>query len=292
MHKDFLEFHSLPSETIFRIIERACDLAKCWVDRAMPQSLFGKRVSLIVDDSGWRNTTAFELGVKAMGGLCVEAPIKFGAGEDVADLAGYLGNWFDLLAVRTRELATLRELASSIHIPVVNARTRSNHPCETLGDLAYVRNVRGTMEGLKIVGIAPDANILRSWVEASKTMPIHVVQVYPERWHVADPSLLNPNFETSEDLQHILEADVIVTDSWPNDAGDRELLDYQVTAALLDRGQRNTIFLPCPPVTRGQEMSADAMLHAACQSRPAKAFLLHAQNALMEWITSSPSTSA
>jgi len=292
LQKDFLEFHSLPPEAIFGIIERAGQLARLWADRSMPQSLLDKRVGLIVDDTGWRNTTAFELGVKAMGGLCVEAPIKFGGGEDIADLAGYLSNWFDLLVVRTKELATLKELASAIHIPVINARTRSNHPCETLGDLAYVRDVRGTVEGLKIVGVAPDANILRSWVEASKSMPIHVVQVYPEPWHVTDANLLNPNFETSTDIRHILDADVIITDSWPNDADDRELLDYQVTAALLDKAQPDTIFLPCPPVTRGQEVSADAMLHAACQSRPAKAFLLHAQNALMAWITTSPSTSA
>ena len=292
MHKDFLEFHCLPPEVTFRLIERACQLARFWADRTMPQSLLDKRVGLIVDDTGWRNTTAFELGVKAMGGLCVEAPIKFGGREDVADLAGYLSNWFDLLVIRTRELATLKGLASASPIPVINARTRSNHPCETLGDLAYVRNVRGTVEGLKIVGIAPDANILRSWVEVSKSMPVHVVQVYPERWHVTDANLLNPNFETSKDMQHVLEADVIVTDSWPDDAEDHELLDYQVTAARLDKGQRDTIFLPCPPVTRGQEVSADAMLHAACQSRPAKAFLLHAQNALMEWITTSPSTSS
>ncbi len=288
MPQHFLEFHSLPADTLHSIIKRACDLAGHWADRTIPQTLSGKRVGLIVDDSGWRNTTAIALGVQAMGGICVEAPVTFSGAEAVADLGGYLSNWFDLLVIRTRELAKLKELASTIDIPVINARTRSNHPCETLGDLAYVRSVRGTLEGLKVVGIAPDANILRSWVEASKTLPIQVTQVYPQPWHVTDPMLLNANFRASSNIEDVLDADVIITDCWPKDAQESALLPYQVSSSLLDKTGGNAIFLPCPPVSRGQEVTADAMLHKACQSLQAKAFLLHAQNALMEWGTQRP----
>ena len=53
---------------------------------------------------------------------------------------------------------------------------------------------------------------------------------------------------------------------------------------VLDRLREDAIFLPCPPVTRGREVTGEAMEHPLCQSRAAKAFLLHAQNALMEWI--------
>ncbi|KQV79978.1 hypothetical protein ASC90_25590 [Rhizobium sp. Root1220] len=141
-----------------------------------------------------------------------------------------------------------------------------------------------TPDSLKVVGIAPDANILRSWVEASKSMPIKVVQVYPERWHVTDPTLINANFEVSQDVRHVFDADVIITDSWPTNAHDGELIDYQVNLSMLNECKSNAIFLPCPPVSRGQEVSVEAMQHNVCQSRPAKAFLLHAQNALMEWV--------
>ncbi|MDK4704058.1 ornithine carbamoyltransferase [Rhizobium sp. CNPSo 4062] len=285
-NRDFLEFHSLPLSVTLAIIDRAAQLAKHWHERTMPQTLFGKRVGIIVDDTGWRNTTAFDLGVKAMGGISAQPPISFSTREPTADLAGYLDNWFDLLVVRTKELATLQELAAAAEAPVINARTRTNHPCETLGDLAYIKSARGTLDGLKVVGIAPDANILRSWVEASRAMPMHVVQVYPERWHLTDPDLLNPNFESSTDVRHLLDADVIITDSWPTDAEEDALAEYRVSASLLNDGKQGTVFLPCPPVMRGQELTVDAMLHPACQSRAAKAFLLHAQNALMEWMTS------
>ena len=74
--KSFLEFHQLPADVVVTIVERAGLLAKAWTDRRMPQSLQGKHVALIVDDSGWRNTTAFDLGVQAMGGICVQVPIS------------------------------------------------------------------------------------------------------------------------------------------------------------------------------------------------------------------------
>lgn len=281
--KDFLEFHDLPADAVFSIIDRAGALAEDWSKAATPQTLKGKRIGLIVDDTGWRNTAAFDLGIQAMGGICVTVPISFNGREDIADLAGYLDNWFDLLIVRTKELSTLRALAAEMRAPVINARTKSNHPCETLGDLAYVKSVRGRIDDLKIVGVASDANILRSWVEASISLPIQVTQVYHDQWHVTDAALINPNFRVSTDMAELLDADVVITDSWP--AGpDHHLADYRISASLLDRMRPDAIFLPCPPVARGQEVTTDAMVHPACQSRAAKAFLLHAQNALMEFL--------
>jgi ornithine carbamoyltransferase len=280
--RDFLQFHDLGADALLSIIGRAQVLAAAWHDRAVPQSLAGKRVAVIADDGGWRNTTAFDLGVKAMGGISVQPPVRFNVSETTADLANYLDNWFDILVVRTRELATLRALASHATAPVVNARTRSNHPCETLGDLAYVWRKRGDLDDLKVAGVAPDANILRSWVEASIALPIKVTQVYPADWHVRD--IASPRFEASADLDALYDADVIITDCWLEGARADQLRNYQLSASLLDRCRPDVIFLPCPPVTRGQEVSADAMSHRACQSPAAKAYLLHAQNALLEWI--------
>ncbi|MDH7802761.1 MULTISPECIES: ornithine carbamoyltransferase [unclassified Rhizobium] len=281
--KDFLEFHDLPADVVLSIIDRAGSLAEEWSKAATPQLLKGKRVGLIVDDTGWRNTAAFDLGIQAMGGICVTVPISFNGREEIADLAGYLDNWFDLVISRTKELSTLRALAAEMRAPVINARTKSNHPCETLGDLAYIKSVRGRIDGLKVVGVAPDANILRSWVEASISLPLQVTQVYPDQWHVTDAALINPNFRASSDMAELLDADVVITDSWPA-GSDHHLIDYRISASLLDRMRPDVIFLPCPPVTRGQEVTADAMAHPACHSRAAKAFLLHAQNALMEFL--------
>lgn len=282
--KSFIEFHGIAEGDLRAIIQRAGELAAAWEERRMPQNLEGRRVGLIVDDSGWRNTTAFDLGIQAMGGLCVHAPVGFGRSEETGDLAGYLGNWFDLLVIRTRELAVLRDLAAVSTVPIINARTRSNHPCETLGDLSYVQARRGSIDGLKVTCVAPDANILRSWVEASLALPVEVVQVFPAEWHVTDEALLNPRFRVSTDMTELLDADIVITDSWPANAASETLIGYQIGGTLLDAMRDDAIFLPCPPVARGQEVTAQAMEHRLYQSRAAKAYLLHAQNALMEWI--------
>ncbi|MDV4181925.1 ornithine carbamoyltransferase [Rhizobium brockwellii] len=282
--RNFLEFHDVPEVGLRSIVARAGELAKAWDDRAMPQTLAGKRVALIVDDGGWRNTTAFDLGIQAMGGICVHVPIGFNTREETGDLSGYLGNWFDMLVIRTKELATLKAVAAVSPVPVINARSRSNHPCETLGDLAYINSRRGSIDRLKVVGVAADANILRSWAEASIVLPIEVVQVYPERWHIRDAALFNGRFRASTDMGELSDADVVITDSWPGDGPSDALAGYRIGTDVLDRLPEDAIFLPCPPVTRGQEVTAEAMEHPLCRSRDAKAFLLHAQNALMEWL--------
>ncbi len=103
---------------------------------------------------------------------------------------------------------------------------------------------------MKVVGVAPDANIFRSWVEASISMPIQVRQIYPENWHVKDVSLLGPNFAASTDLAELLNADVIVTDSWPSEAHEEQMREYRISASVLAKCRPDVIFLPCPPVSR------------------------------------------
>jgi ornithine carbamoyltransferase len=275
--RDLLALDELAPETILALLHRACALRGLWQGRRMPQSLAGRRVALVVDDGGWRNTTAFELGIASMGGLCARAPITLAGTEAVPDLAAYLDNWVDAIAIRTPDLAALRRLAAAARAPVINARTRQNHPCETLGDLAFLADLHGGLRPMRIAAVAPMANILASWVEAAAVLPLEVVQVGPAHWH-GPPA---PGFRAATDMGELRDADVIVTDCWPAGADARELLPWQVTEAILDAGR--AVFLPCPPVTRGQEVSTGAMAHPRCRVVEAKAWLLHAQNAVLEW---------
>lgn len=286
MAGDFLSLEDRTAADLDRLLVRAAELKAAWEVRAMPQLLAGARMGLIVDDGGWRNTTAFDLGAAAMGASVTHAPVSFAGREETADLAAYLDNWFDLLVVRTPSLETLRDLARAANAPVINARTRTNHPCETLGDLAFARQQRGGLEGLKVAVVSPAANILGSWIEAAQVLPLEVVQVFAAPWH--DPAAGQGGFRASEDMGELADAHVIVTDRWPSDPMERDLSTYRVTAARLDHGRPDALFIPCPPVTRGQEVSPDAMTHAACRVTEAKAFLLHAQNALLAelWPTS------
>lgn len=276
--RHLLALDELSTPEIEMIIDDGIELAAHWRDRTMPNSLAGFRVGLIVDDDGWRNTFAFDVGVQSMGGTCAHAPIRFGMREATGDLARYLGNWCDAIVVRTARLENLAALANAIDVPIINARTKSNHPCEILGDLTYMRT-RRSLEGLRVAVVSPASNILRSWAEASVVLPIHVAQVFPAAWHLDDPELAGARFTTSTDMSAVAGADLLVTDAWPQgDFG-----DYRVTCEVLERLGRGAVFLPCPPVHRGEEVSVEAMNHPACQSFAAKAYLLHAQNSVLRW---------
>ena len=281
--RDLLAVDGLETLELLKIIERAQDMAKFWKERRMPQSLTHKRIGLVVNDTGWRNTTAFDLGIQAMGGICVHSPVRWDTREALNDLATYLDNWFDGIVTRTPDLSTLRTLADLSHGPVINARTRHNHPCETIGDLAFYFHRHGKIDGIKVGVVSPESNILRSWIEATAALPITVVQVYPEKWHVKTAAMAYRRFSTSTDMGELADTDILVTDCWPDDATPAELEGYQITAAVLDRRRSDSDFIPCPPVSRGEEVSADAMLHPTCRVVEAKEFLLHAQNAVLEW---------
>ena len=280
--RHFIALDECSAAELSALLDDAQRMAVAWRARSLPQSLAGRRVALVVDDDGWRNTFAFDLGIQALGGISAHAPVGgLGRREAVVDLAAYLGNWADAVVVRTPGIAALHRLAAVSHVPVINARTRHNHPCETLGDLAFLQSARESIEGLRVAVVAPDANILRSWIEASTVLPLHVTQVYPQAWHAAATSA---RFTAVADPSAVAGADVLVTDCWPADAEPRTLAPYRVDPAMLARLAPAGVFLPCPPVHRGEEVDDAAMRHPACRVIEAKAWLMHAQNAVLRWL--------
>ena len=112
-----------------------------------------RRIALIWDASGFRNRVAFELGIAELGGVSVEVPGCLDERELIEDVVRYLDNWFDAIVARTATHEHMLRLAQSAQVPVVNARTSFNHPCEILGDLAYLRKQRGDLDGLRVAFI-------------------------------------------------------------------------------------------------------------------------------------------
>jgi ornithine carbamoyltransferase len=299
--RDFLSVTDLGAPDLDRVLVRAEELRAGFRRRALPQTLGGVRVAFIWDGEGFRNRAAFELAVALMGGVGIAIPGRLGEREAVGDLARYLDSWFDLIVVRTPSLDLLGQLAAAASAPVINARTRRNHPCEILGDLAFVRSVRGSLEGLRVAFVGEGTNLCASWYEASLALPIDLVQVCPEGFEL-DPTGLGRTVAGSAGrcrieraLDALASAEVVYTDAWPAAGQDRSAADIarmfaplRITADVLDRCP-TTMFLPCPPVTRGREVSDDAMDHPACRVHEAKDWLLPAQAALMEQLLANSS---
>jgi ornithine carbamoyltransferase len=136
-----------------------------------------------------------------------------------------------------------------------------NHPFETLGDLTFVKSVCGSIDNLVVAAVASADNIIHSWAEAAAVIPLHLIQVAPRQLWLDRGRYGQGRITQTESMEVLSEADVIITDCWPRGASACVMNAFQITRAHLDRGKPGMMFIPCPPVTRGQEVSDDAMSH-------------------------------
>lgn len=296
--KKFLSLLDFSPIELISILDRADELEKCWHQNQMPQILQNKQVGLWSFGNGFRNRLAFEIGARAMGASVSHIPGELGVHEPLEDIGAYLQNWFSMLIVRCKHHSDLNVLANTVSIPVINARTEIGHPCEIMGDLQFIRKHRGSLDDLKVVFVGEVTNLGMSWLEAGNRFPISVIQVAPTKY-LSDTTLVERlrknakgEISLSEDLlQSIATADLIYTDCWPytedEEEGNKIKVDfspYQITNKILAHAKNDTIFLPCPPVTRGQEVSNEVMKSPMCLNFEAKKYLLHCQNAIMEFV--------
>jgi ornithine carbamoyltransferase len=250
--------------------------------------------------NGFRNRLAFEIGARSMGADVTYIPGDLGTHEPIEAVGQYLSNWFSLLVVRAKCHDDLLRLADHARIPVVNARTSFNHPCEVLGDLHYIRRIRGSLEGLRVVFVGAIDNVCRSWFEAAVRFPIRVVQVCPQPWAIGSLEIAELRREAkgelrvSQDLENEIDgADVLYTDCWPKnedrDAVRIAFVPFQIQKHHVEKLSPTGFYLPCPPVTQGEEVSAASLESPLYQNIAAKEHLLHVQSSILEFIASQES---
>ena len=301
MPKDLVTLLDYSEKELLSLLDLADELREQIHAGTLAQHLKGKSIALIWDAGGFRNRVAFELGIAAMGGIAVQVPGSLDEREPIEDVTAYLCNWFDAIVSRTRFHSHMQRLASAASVPVINARTDHNHPCELLGDLAYIRARRGRLDDLKVAFVGEATNLCHPWFEAAARLPIEVVQVCPEGYFINE-SLLSEMKQgavgklsvTSDFAGGLKDANVVYTDCWPSHHTDEDYQHvkglfsrYQITSDSLKTAASDVLFLPCPPVQRGEEVSEDAMRSAACCVYEAKEYLLHAQNAVLANLVSS-----
>ena len=299
--KNLLSLLDISSEELLSILDRADCMEKLWKTNDMPQVLKNQQIGLWFLGQGFRNRVAFEIGARAMGASVSYIPGEIGVHEPLEDIGHYLDRWFSILVIRAKSHDDLLKISETTDAAIINARTNYNHPCEIIGDLQFIRKHRGGFEDLSLVFVGEVTNLCMSWFNAAVRLPISVTQVAPKGYELDNTRLrkLNENavgkITVSHELEPLLEkADVIYTDCWPDAKSDEDssiikkvFLPYQINANHLSKLNSKALFLPCPPVTRGQEVSHDSMLSHFCKNHEAKQFLLHGQNAVLEFIATS-----
>ena len=298
MKTDFLHLNDFSESELISLMDSADALRLSWIANEMPRNLLNKNVALIWEAGGFRNRVAFELGIIAMGGKAIQVPGKLDSREPIEDVVRYLQNWFQAIVARTETHGQMIRLAHASSVPVINARTNHNHPCEILADLTYIRAKRGSIDGLKIVFVGEPTNLCHPWFEAAAKLPISVIQVCPKGYEMDSTQIkvysdgAKGDVRVSNNLDGELSgADVIYTDCWPRPLTEKDatrircdFAPYQVTSEKLHLAKKRFFFLPCPPVTRGEEVSEEVMQTWGTTVYEAKEYLLHAQNAVLSFV--------
>lgn len=293
--KNFIKLDDLVREEIYSLLNRANVLQERWKSNSMPKTLRDKRIALWFYGQGFRNSVAFELGARSLGADVTFIPGELGVHEPIEDITHYLNNWFSMIVIRCRNYNDLEKVVKDSELPIINARTAFNHPCEILGDLQYVYKTRGTIDNLKIAFFGEVTNLCMSWFEAAKVLPIEVIQIAPEEYLASEILLNELNKEsvgkiaTSTRIDSCVtgETDIIYTDCWPKQEDNERVkelfIPYQVNSSIIKKMSPRGFFMPCPPIRRGEEISEDSLAMPQYCDYQAKEYLLHSQNAIMEY---------
>ncbi|GLO64792.1 ornithine carbamoyltransferase [Oceanobacillus kimchii] len=299
--KDFLTLADYTKDEIEYLIDLADYLKKQQKDRVIFEPLKGKTLGMIFEKSSTRTRVSFETGIYQLGGLGIflsSKDIQIGRGESIADTAKVLSGYLDGIMIRTFAQEDVEELAKHASIPVINGLTDLYHPCQVLADLQTIKEVKGKLQGEKLVYIGDGNNMTHSLMIGASLTGMHMVAVTPDGYTPNKEVLTKAKsiadqhgaiIDWTTDVETAVQgADVLYTDVWASmgqeeeqQQREKDFENYQVNERLLEKAKTDAIFMHCLPAHRGEEVTTgviDGKQSVVFQQAENR---LHAQKALM-----------
>lgn len=299
--RDFLSLNDFTTEEIYQILDLADELKKKQKNGEEHHILKGKTLGMIFEKSSTRTRVSFEVGMYQLGGAALflsNRDLQIGRGEPIRDTARVLSRYLDGIMIRTFEPAKVQELADYADIPIINALTDEEHPCQVLADLQTIREHKGDLKGLKMVYIGDGNNMVHSLMHGCAKVGMDISVATPAGYEPmakmveqarSAAEAFGSKVEITEDiLAAAKDADVIYTDVWASMGQEDEaekrqkaFKDYQVNAAVMAVAKPDAIVLHCLPAHRGEEIteevleSKNSVIFDEAENR------LHAQKAVM-----------
>jgi ornithine carbamoyltransferase len=302
--RDFLSMDDVSVEELMELLNHADEVKRApetWTTR-----LEGKQIALIFEKPSTRTRVSFEVAVASMGGHPIVLrgdELQLGRGETIEDTGRVLGRYVDAIVVRTFGQDRIESLADAADVPVVNALSDLEHPCQCLADLQTIREQRGQLTGLVLTYIGDGNNVAHSLMLGGAKAGMEVRIAAPAGYQPL-PGVLDRSRELAQQnggSVTVLEdageaatgADVLYTDVWTSmgqEAAQKErlqaLADYQVDRSMVDKASPEVIVMHCLPAHRGEEIAAEVMdgPHSVVWDQAENR--LHAQKALLGWLLS------
>jgi len=197
---------------------------------------------------------------------------QLGRGEPIKDTARVLSRYVDLIVIRTYGQKRVEELARYSEVPVINALTDEEHPCQVLADLFTIWEYRRNLRGLKVAYVGDGNNMCNSWLIGAAYMGMRFYAATPEGFEPL-PEYVEKAKEIAKDtgaeivvthdpIEAVKDADVIYTDVWASMGQEEEaekrkeiFMPYQVNRELVKHAKPDFLFMHCLPAHRGEEVT-------------------------------------
>ena len=247
--------------------------------REYRHGLDGKQMVLMFEKASLRTRLAFEAGINTMGGNAIfvdQTNSPLGERETIADVAKNLERWVDVIVLRTYAHDTITEMAANSRVPVVNALSDFEHPCQALADFMTLEEHFGTAVGLNFTYVGDGNNVCHSLMLAGAQLGANVTVATPRAYSpkaeivAAAREIAEKNhseLRLTQDAKAAVEgADAVYTDVCVSMGFEHEstkrapiFRPYQVNEALMSKAASHAVFMHCLPARRGEEVT-DAVI--------------------------------
>ncbi|MCX7795168.1 MAG: ornithine carbamoyltransferase [bacterium] len=276
-NRDLLSINDLTVEDIENIF-RFTDFLKTEEGKAH-KPLIGKSVALYFEKPSTRTRVSFEVGIFQLGGQVIyldSKSLQISRGETLADTARVLSRYVNCIVARTLKDETVRELAKYADIPVINALTNMEHPCQSLGDIYTVKEKLGTYKGIKFSYIGDGNNVANSLLLITSKLGINFSIASPVGYEIKE-EIKDSAFKYAKESRAVIEfyndpevavkdADIIYTDVWVSmgdeaeeEKRNRDFRSFKVDSRLLKLAKPTVKVMHCLPAIRGKEITDEVM---------------------------------
>ena len=295
--KDFLSVADLPPDGVGQLVARAQSMKSG--DDARP--LAGKEFALLFEKPSLRTRVSFEVGIRQLGGTCTylsQQDVGLGVREPEADIARVLDRWVDGIIARVFSHRSLELLAEYCDIPVVNALSDLEHPCQAMGDLLTMQEHKGNLANLNVAFIGDGNNVAASLAIACASVGANFTLASPAAYQLPSIALDEAQRRAaiaeskvdwvSEPAAAVSGADVVYTDTWVSMGQEDEKAEriaifgaYKVDEELVQAAKPDFLFMHDMPAYRGQELSEGMIDHPNSVVFDQAENRLHAQKAVL-----------
>ncbi len=298
MKRDFLHVDDLSTEEIWQVLANARTLKERFQRREDYRPFQGHSLAMIFAKPSARTRVSFETGFYRLGGHALyltPQDIDIGKREAVKDVARVLSRYNDIIMARLFDHDHIIELAQYASVPVINALTDYNHPCQIMADIFTIWEKRGHLDDLKIVYVGDGNNVVHSWLRLATRIPFQFVCACPEAYlpdsdtfeHARNAGFSDITID-HDPLNAVKNATVVYTDVWASMGQKHELEErkrhftgFQVDEAMMSAAGPSAYFMHCLPAQRGIEVTDTVMESPASIVFDEAENRMHAQNAIM-----------